>query len=181
MSSNNQSLADLDRAHLLHPITEFRAHEKTGPRIFTGGKGIRLETEDGQTVIDGFSGLFNINVGHGRTEIAEAAASAHRFLSLPENSGRELDEKLLASFLYTRDQPDPDLLIRTSGEMRVSNFLLWQIAYAEIWVTEVLWPDFSCRHLLEALTDFQKRERRYGGLQAEGGPTARPDLLAPSR
>ncbi len=125
---------------------------------------------------------FNIALSYGgRTEIAEAAASAHRFLSLPENSGRELDEKLLASFLYTRDQPDPDLLIRTSGEMRVSNFLLWQIAYAEIWVTEVLWPDFSCRHLLEALTDFQKRERRYGGLQAEGGPTARPDLLAPSR
>ena len=88
---------------------------------------------------------------------------------------------MLASFLYTRGQPDPDLLIRTSGEMRVSNFLLWQIAYAEIWVTEVLWPDFSCRDLLEALTDFQKRERRYGGLQAEDGSTPRSNLLAPSR
>ena len=125
---------------------------------------------------------FNIALSYGgRTEIAEAAAKAHDFLSRPENSGRELDEALLASFLYTRGQPDPDLLIRTSGEMRVSNFLLWQIAYAEIWVTEVLWPDFSCRDLLEALTDFQKRERRYGGLQAEDGSTPRSNLLAPSR
>jgi len=139
--------------------------------------------EEGIRFTAGNTGLqFNIALSYGgRTEIAEAAASAHHFLSLPENSGRELDEKLLASFLYTRGQPDPDLLIRTSGEMRVSNFLLWQIAYAEIWVTEVLWPDFSCRHLLEALTDFQKRERRYGGLQAEGGPPPHHNLLAPSR
>jgi len=79
--SNNQSLADLDRAHLIHPITEFRTHEKAGPRIFTGGKGIRLETEDGQTVIDGFSGLFNINVGHGRTEIADAVFNQMKQLS----------------------------------------------------------------------------------------------------
>jgi undecaprenyl diphosphate synthase len=68
------------------------------------------------------------------------------------------------SFLYTAGQPDPDLLIRTSGEMRVSNFLLWQIAYAEIWVTDTLWPDFRKRHLLEAILDYQKRERRYGGI-----------------
>ena len=66
--------------------------------------------------------------------------------------------------LYTAGQPDPDLLIRTSGELRVSNFLLWQIAYAEIWVTDVLWPDFRRRHLLQAIVDYQKRERRYGGI-----------------
>lgn len=81
MSNTSQSLADLDRAHLLHPITEFRVHETAGPRIFTGGKGIRLETEDGRTVIDGFSGLFNINVGHGRTEIADAVAEQMKQLS----------------------------------------------------------------------------------------------------
>ena len=81
MSNTSQSLADLDRAHLLHPITEFRVHETAGPRIITGGKGIRLETEDGRTVIDGFSGLFNINVGHGRTEIAEAVADQMNQLS----------------------------------------------------------------------------------------------------
>ena len=75
-----------------------------------------------------------------------------------------IDERALSSYLYTAGQPDPDLLIRTSGEMRVSNFLLWQIAYAEIWVTDVLWPDFRRRHLLQAVADFQKRERRYGGI-----------------
>ena len=76
------------------------------------------------------------------------------------------DEEEIASHLYTAGLPDPDLLIRTSGEMRVSNFLLWQIAYAEIYVTETLWPDFSRARLLEALIDYQKRERRYGGLTA---------------
>src|SRR5437588_240287 len=70
----------------------------------------------------------------------------------------------VASYLYTAGQPDPDLLIRTSGEMRVSNFLLWQIAYAEIWVTDTLWPDFRARHLLDAIVAYQKRDRRYGGI-----------------
>ncbi|MBF8300235.1 MAG: uppS, partial [Acidobacteria bacterium] len=74
------------------------------------------------------------------------------------------DEERFAAFLYTAGQPDPDLLIRTSGEMRVSNYLLWQIAYAEIYVTETLWPDFRRRHLLEAVLAYQKRERRYGGI-----------------
>ena len=77
----------------------------------------------------------------------------------------ELDERRFSEFLYTSGQPDPDLLIRTSGEMRVSNFLLWQIAYAEIWVTETLLPDFRCRHLLEAVVAYQKRDRRYGGIK----------------
>ena len=76
----------------------------------------------------------------------------------------ELDETRFASYLYTAGQPDPDLLIRTSGEMRVSNFLLWQIAYAEIWVTDTLWPDFRQQHLLEAIVAYQKRDRRYGGI-----------------
>jgi undecaprenyl diphosphate synthase len=70
--------------------------------------------------------------------------------------------ELVADHLYTRDIPDPDLLIRTSGEMRISNFLLWQIAYSEIFVTPTLWPDFSRDELLEILTDYQGRERRYG-------------------
>jgi undecaprenyl diphosphate synthase len=76
-------------------------------------------------------------------------------------------EEEISQRLYTADLPDPDLLIRTSGEMRVSNFLLWQIAYAEIFVTETLWPDFNRARLLEALLDFQKRERRYGGIEAD--------------
>ena len=88
------------------------------------------------------------------------AAAAAR----PAVSPAELDEERFAGCLYTAGQPDPDLLIRTSGEMRVSNFLLWQIAYAEIWVTETLWPDFRKQHLLEAILDYQKRHRRYGGI-----------------
>jgi undecaprenyl diphosphate synthase len=84
-----------------------------------------------------------------------------------------VDEQMIADHLYTAGLPDPDLLIRTSGEMRVSNFLLWQIAYAEIYVTDTLWPDFRCAELYTALLDFQKRERRYGGLTvAERGAQA---------
>ncbi|MBW1641767.1 MAG: aspartate aminotransferase family protein [Deltaproteobacteria bacterium] len=81
MKDTFQSLSDLDRAHLMHPVTEFRVHEKKGPQIFTGGNGIRLETADGRSIIDGFSGLFNINVGHGRTEIGEAVAAQMKRLS----------------------------------------------------------------------------------------------------
>ncbi|PYT90312.1 MAG: di-trans,poly-cis-decaprenylcistransferase [Acidobacteria bacterium] len=77
----------------------------------------------------------------------------------------KVTEEQLSQHLYTEGLPDPDLLIRTSGEMRVSNFLLWQIAYAEIFVTETLWPDFNRARLLEALVEFQKRERRYGGIR----------------
>ena len=105
--------------------------------------------------------LFNIALNYGgRAEIVDAARRAI------ESGLRadELDEERFASFLYTAGQPDPDLLIRTSGEMRVSNYLLWQIAYAEIYVTETLWPDFRRRHLLEAVLAYQKRERRYGGI-----------------
>ncbi|MGO8815837.1 MAG: isoprenyl transferase [Terriglobia bacterium] len=80
------------------------------------------------------------------------------------NGSMTVDEALLSQHLYTRGQPDPDLLIRTSGELRLSNFLLWQVAYAELWVTETLWPDFTQKDLFQAIIDFQKRERRYGGL-----------------
>ncbi len=109
--------------------------------------------------------LFNIALNYGgRAEITDAV---RRLLGDVLANGRDparIDEGTLSSYLYTAGQPDPDLLIRTSGEMRISNFLLWQIAYAEIWVTDVLWPDFRRRHLLQAVADFQKRERRYGGI-----------------
>jgi len=105
--------------------------------------------------------LFNIALNYGgRAEIVEAARRAI-------SSGiaaADLDEQQFGNLLYTAGQPDPDLLIRTSGEMRVSNFLLWQIAYAEIWVTDTLWPDFRCRHLLEGVIEYQKRDRRFGGI-----------------
>ena len=109
--------------------------------------------------------LFNIALNYsGRAEIIDAVKSVVRELLARGGDPGVIDEALLASRLYTAGQPDPDLLIRTSGEMRVSNFLLWQIAYAEIWVTDVLWPDFRRKHLLQAVAAFQKRERRYGGI-----------------
>jgi len=108
-----------------------------------------------------------LNYG-GRAEIVDALNAI-----LTERNGNAapspITEDQLARHLYTEGLPDPDLLIRTSGEMRVSNFLLWQIAYAEIFVTETLWPDFNRARLLEALVEFQKRERRYGGIR-EGQP-----------
>jgi undecaprenyl diphosphate synthase len=107
--------------------------------------------------------LFNIALNYGgRAEIVDAARRAIAAGIAPD----DLDEQRFGEFLYTAGQPDPDLLIRTSGEMRVSNFLLWQIAYSEIWVTETLWPDFRRRDLLEAVLAFQKRDRRYGGIKA---------------
>jgi len=106
--------------------------------------------------------LFNIALNYGgRAEIVDAARRAMAAGIAPD----DLDERRFGEFLYTAGQPDPDLLIRTSGEMRVSNFLLWQIAYSEIWVTETLWPDFRRRDLLEAVVAYQKRERRYGGIK----------------
>ena len=101
-----------------------------------------------------------LNYG-GRAEIIEAVKK----LCKENNSNLEsIDEKKFAKYLFTSDIPDPDLLIRTSGEMRISNFLLWQIAYSEIWITQDLWPDFRKKNLLQALVDFQKRERRFGDI-----------------
>ena len=77
---------------------------------------------------------------------------------------------MIATSLYTASCPDPDLLIRTSGEMRISNFLLWQIAYAELYVTETLWPDFSQSDLLRAVVDYQRRDRRFGGVKSDRAP-----------
>jgi len=106
--------------------------------------------------------LFNIALNYsGRAEIVDAARRA----LAAGIAAEDLDERRFGELLYTAGQPDPDLLIRTSGEMRVSNFLLWQIAYSEIWVTETLWPDFRRRHLLEAVLAYQKRDRRYGGIK----------------
>jgi undecaprenyl diphosphate synthase len=109
--------------------------------------------------------LFNIALNYGgRAEITDAVRRLIEDVKQRGIDPATLGDDALSSYLYTAGQPDPDLLIRTSGEMRISNFLLWQIAYAEIWVTDVLWPDFRRKHLLQAVIDFQKRERRYGGI-----------------
>ena len=126
---------------------------------------IRDELRMAEARTQGNTGMiFNIALSYGgRVEIVDAARRAIREGCDPET----LDEPTFASFLYTAGQPDPDLMIRTSGEMRVSNFLLWQIAYAEIWVTDALWPDFRAPHLLEAILDYQKRDRRYGAIHSQ--------------
>jgi undecaprenyl diphosphate synthase len=124
-----------------------------------------------------------LNYG-GRAEIVDAMNAI-----LSERNGhgavhkvtpQKVTEDLLSRHLYTEGLPDPDLLIRTSGEMRVSNFLLWQIAYAEIFVTETLWPDFNRARLLESLLEFQKRERRYGGIR-ENEPSSEEPVRAAGR
>jgi undecaprenyl diphosphate synthase len=112
--------------------------------------------------------LVNLAINYGgRAEIVDAVNSILEMSRLDGSIATlKLDEDLISTSLYTAACPDPDLLIRTSGEMRISNFLLWQIAYAELYVTETLWPDFTRADLLRAIADYQKRDRRYGGLSA---------------
>ncbi len=105
-----------------------------------------------------------LNYG-GRAEIVDASRAAMKQLISEKRSPDDLSEDDLARGLYTRNLPELDLLVRTSGELRISNFLLWQSAYAEIHVTETLWPDFRRVHLLEAVVDYQQRRRRFGGLK----------------
>ena len=136
-------------------------------------KGVALTAQNSGTIL-----TVALNYG-GRAELVDAFnAILDRFRKKAVNGNGgatsfRIDEETIAENLYTAGLPDPDLLIRTSGEMRISNFLLWQIAYAEIYVTETLWPDFRRAELYAALADYQKRERRYGGLAAE-----RPEVPA---
>jgi len=123
-----------------------------------------LRYAEGETAKN--SGLrFQIALNYGgRAEIVDTCNRIMTLLREREMSDAVIDEQFFSDHLYTANIDDPDLLIRTSGELRVSNFLLWQIAYAEIHVTKVLWPDFRRRHLFEAIVDFQSRDRRYGGV-----------------
>lgn len=121
-----------------------------------------IEKETGQNT----GLLFNIALGYsGRAEIIDATQRIIEEVEKGKKREEKLDEQTFSKYLYTSNQPDPDLLIRTSGELRISNFLLWQIAYSEIWVTNTLWPDFRRKELFQAIADFQKRERRYGGIE----------------
>jgi len=109
-----------------------------------------------------------LNYG-GRSELLDAFRGLAAEMKRKHLSPEHITEEDIHRHLYTAQMPDPDLLIRTSGELRISNFLLWQIAYTEIFVTERYWPDFRGIHLLEALADYQRRERRYGGIGEDGG------------
>ncbi len=112
----------------------------------------------------------------GRAEIVDAIREIVSS-GVPANA---IDEELIDRHLYTSGLPEPDLLIRTSGEMRVSNFLLWQIAYSELVVSATLWPDFRCRHLLESLLEYQRRQRRFGGVGEASTVSGEPDTVAVS-
>ncbi len=148
LNKNNIRFGAIGRIGSLPPLVQRDLHstiEKT-----QGNTGLRL--------------TLALNYG-GRAELIDAVRDLATHLQ--RNGTLDVDaitESELSRHLYTHDLPDPDLLIRTSGEMRLSNFLLWQVAYCEIWVTDTLWPDFKERDLLQAVADFQKRERRYGGL-----------------
>ncbi|MCK4873206.1 MAG: isoprenyl transferase [Phycisphaerales bacterium] len=100
-----------------------------------------------------------------RTEITDAVRAIARKAQAGEIDVNAIDEQVVADHLYTAGLPDPDLLIRTAGEMRVSNYLLWQISYAELWVTDTYWPDFTVDHLSEALRDYTRRQRRFGDVK----------------
>lgn len=104
----------------------------------------------------------------GREEIVKSAREIARLVSERVLQPEEITEEIFGRYLYTAGTPDPDLLIRTSGEKRISNFLLWQIAYTEIYVSDVLWPDFTREHLLSAIADYQKRDRRFGLVKETG-------------
>ncbi len=150
-------------------------------------EGVQVDMEKGVEMTSSNTGMcltVALNYG-GRAELVDAFNSILDSLRRNGDNGGNgngessfrVDEQMIADHLYTAGLPDPDLLIRTSGEMRVSNFLLWQIAYAEIYVTETLWPDFSRAELYTALVDYQKRERRYGGL-ADGARRVKSLALA---
>lgn len=109
--------------------------------------------------------ILNIALNYGgRAEIVQAVKEIAELLKEGKIQPNEITEEMISNHLATRGMPDPDLLIRPSGEYRISNFLLWQIAYTEFWITDTLWPDFRKEHLLEAIRAYQKRERRFGGL-----------------
>lgn len=111
--------------------------------------------------------ILNVALNYGgRQEIVRGVKAICQKVLDGEVDIEAIDEAYFADTLYTKGQPDPDLLIRPSGEMRVSNFLLWQIAYSEFWITDILWPDFKQEHLWQAIYDFQNRQRRFGGIKA---------------
>lgn len=138
-----------------------------GDRSRLGASARRAITGLEEATREGEALWVHLAISYGaRTEIVEAARSVARACASGALDPEAITEDRLAAELQTADWPDPDLLLRTSGEYRLSNFLLWQLAYAELYVTPVLWPDFDRTHLFEALLDFQGRERRFGRVEA---------------
>jgi len=143
---------------------------------------VRREVESAVAATGANTGMrLNVALNYGgRTELSDAVNAIIEEARADGTLDRlKVDEHSIAARLYTAGLPDPDLLIRTSGEMRISNFLLWQIAYSELYVTDTLWPDFRRADLLEALLDYQKRDRRFGGLSPAGHPAGADQPAVP--
>ena len=135
--------------------------DRLSPSAASAVERVVRQTERGDRLV------CNLFISYGsRAEIVRAARLLAREVADGRLTPEEIDEEALAARLFTADCPDPDLLIRTSGEQRISNFLLWQLAYAELYMSPVLWPDFSRRELFAAVVDFQNRERRFGRVTA---------------
>ena len=133
-------------------------------RVGELAQSVRQELDRAETATRANTGMIlNVALNYGgRAELVDAF---NKLMEQQNGNRNTVTEESISQSLYTADVPDPDLLIRTSGEMRLSNFLLWQVAYAEIYVTQTFWPDFRRRHLFEAILDYQRRDRRYGGIQ----------------
>jgi len=167
MMNNNIRMHYIGRTHELPPDVQEKMRE----------------VEDITSRNTGTTLTLALNYG-GRSELVDAFRGLATELQDKQLSAERITEHDIHRHLYTASMPDPDLLIRTSGELRISNFLLWQIAYTEIFITERYWPDFRGIHLLEAIADFQRRERRYGGIGEDGGELAEnpePIHIAASR
>src|SRR5437868_5254432 len=148
------------------------AAQRAHPRIAGHRAGVEAVRASDKTAKNtGMALSVALNYG-GRAEIVDACRAAMQGIMREGKSPDQLSEEDIARSLYTSDLPELDLLVRTSGELRISNFLLWQSAYAEIHVTETLWPDFRRAHLLEAVVDYQQRRRRFGGLKLVTEPRA---------
>ena len=174
------TLMDLCRTYVKKELPNI--HQQ-GIRFGTIGRleelpeGVRQDVELAAAATAANTGLhFTIAISYGsRAEIVDAARAIARAVAAGELREETLDEERFGDYLYTAALPDPDLLIRTSGELRVSNFLLYQIAYAEIWVTDKLWPDFQRADMLRAIVDFQRRDRRFGVGTDDVGSAVRAD------
>jgi undecaprenyl diphosphate synthase len=150
---------------------EMKEMQENGIKLQTIGRFRKLPNATQKALLDGIEKTASNNdmvltlalSYGGRQEILDAIKHISEKIQSGRITGEDISEQLVASCLYTAGMPDPDLLIRTSGEYRVSNFLLWQIAYTEIYITPTLWPDMGKNEFLAAISDFQKRERRFGG------------------
>ena len=177
LSSENWKRPELELEFLMHLLTEYLVSEretlnKNNIRLQIIGRRNRIPTEV-QAEMDRSIELTSTNTGStlclainygGRAEIVDAIRDISRRVKDDGLDVDAIDEQMVSDHLYTAGMSDPDLMVRTAGEMRISNYLLWQLSYAELWVTEKCWPEFACDEFVGAIREFASRQRRFGGL-----------------